>query len=235
MNIPLVRLSSVSKRFSLHHKSLGLKQSLIGVFKSRWRSSFLEDFSALSDISLSLEKGDSLALLGHNGSGKSTLLQIIAGIIRPNSGSVITNGKVIPLIELGVGFHHELTGEENIYLNASLLGLSNREIKKKYNEIVEFSGLGSFIDTPVKHYSSGMYMRLGFSVAVNANPDVLLADEILAVGDIEFQEKCKIKIRELQDRGMALILVTHSLDQAKEFCRQYVRLDHGRIVDSGRF
>lgn len=229
-----VSVQNIGKEFVLRHGGWGLKQGFVGLFHSRWRQS-TERFQALADVSFSLAQGEALALVGHNGSGKSTLLQLLAGVIRPSTGTLLTYGRVAPLIELGVGFHPELTGEENIYLNGSLYGLSNREIRTRYNEIVDFSGLGNFIDTPVKNYSSGMYMRLGFSVAVHVNPDLLLADEILAVGDVDFQAKCHARIRDMQADGMALILVTHSITEASQFCQRYLRLDHGRVVEEGKF
>jgi ABC-2 type transport system ATP-binding protein/lipopolysaccharide transport system ATP-binding protein len=153
----------------------------------------------------------------------------------PTQGSVQAFGRIAPLIELGVGFHPELTGEENIYLNASLFGLSNKETYARFNDIADFSGLGDFIDTPVKNYSSGMYMRLGFAVAVHVNPQILLADEILAVGDQDFQDKCYQRIRDMQDDGMALILVTHSREQGQRFCQRYLHLEKGKVIDEGVF
>lgn len=230
-----INVKDVSKEFNLHHTPYRtLKQRFVGIWSTRSRMTS-ERLEVLKNISFNLEKGESLALLGHNGSGKSTLMQLLAGVMSPTSGSVYVNGRIAPLIELGVGFHPELTGQENIYLNASLYGLSNKETRAIYSEIVEFSGLGKFIDTPVKHYSSGMYMRLGFSVAVHVRPSILLADEILAVGDAEFQQKCFDRIRLMQNEGMSLILVTHNDHQAKQFCRRYMKLDHGKIVDEGLF
>lgn len=228
---PGVSVEGVSKTFYLHHNRVdSLKGKMVGLFKSRWRQR-VERFEALHEVSFSLTQGESVALLGRNGSGKSTLMQVIAGVLRPSSGRVRTVGRIAPLIELGVGFHPELTGEENIYLNASLYGLRNRETAQLYKQITEFSELGHFIDIPVKNYSSGMYMRLGFSVAAHLNPDILLADEILAVGDQAFQEKCHDRIRELQRNGLILVLVTHAMAQAEQFCTRYIRLDQGRVVE----
>lgn len=232
MNQLVLKADGLSKQFVLHHNRGGLKQKLVGIFNARYRER-REKFFAVSDVSFSLSRGESLALIGHNGSGKSTLLQLVSGILKPTTGSVYSSGRIAPLIELGVGFHHELTGAENIYLNASLLGLRNRETRARFNEIVDFSGLGDFIDTPVKNYSSGMFMRLGFSVAVHVNPQTLLADEVLAVGDAEFQDKCFQRIRDMQEDGMALILVTHSHDQARHFCQRFLTLESGRVVDQG--
>lgn len=234
MSNVVIQADNLTKQFLLRHNRGGLKHKLQGLLDPRHRER-IEEFVAVQDISLSLSKGQSLALIGHNGSGKSTLLQLLSGILVPSSGTLYTSGRIAPLIELGVGFHPDLTGEENIYLNASLFGLSNKETRAQFNNIVDFSGLGKFIDTPVKNYSSGMYMRLGFSVAVHVQPQTLLADEILAVGDSEFQEKCHQRIRDMQADGMALILVTHSSEQAQQFCQRYLTLDHGRMVDTGTF
>ncbi|HHQ2716937.1 TPA: ABC transporter ATP-binding protein [Pseudomonas aeruginosa] len=232
MSQVVLRADGLSKQFVLRHNRGGLKQKLVGMFNPRYRER-KEKFHAVSDVSFTLSKGESLALIGHNGSGKSTLLQLASGILKPSSGSVQSTGRIAPLIELGVGFHHELTGAENIYLNASLYGLKNKETRARFNRIVDFSGLGEFIDTPVKNYSSGMYMRLGFSVAVHVDPQTLLADEVLAVGDAEFQGKCFQRIRDMQDEGMALVLVTHSHDQARHFCQRFLTLEKGRVVDQG--
>jgi len=229
----VIVVDKVSKSFKLHHNRVeSLKGRFVGIFKHRWRQR-TESFHALENVSFRVRRGDSLALMGSNGSGKSTLLQIIAGILRPSDGRVQVQGRVAPLIELGVGFNPELTGEENIYLNASLYGFRNHEIRARLAKIVEFSELGHFIDTPVKNYSSGMYMRLGFSVAVHLDPEILLADEILAVGDVSFQEKCQKKIADLQRSGMTLILVSHSLDQVSRFCTSFIRLDKGRMAERG--
>ncbi|MHB8564837.1 MAG: ABC transporter ATP-binding protein [Acidiferrobacteraceae bacterium] len=228
-----ISVEHISKTFALRHNRVdSLKGKVVGLFKRRWRQR-IEQFEALHDVSFTVSHGESVALLGHNGSGKSTLLQIITRILRPTSGRVRVQGRIAPLIELGVGFNPELTGEENIYLNASLFGFSNRRTAALYQEIVQFSELGDFIDTPVKNYSSGMYMRLGFSVAAHLNPDILLADEVLAVGDQAFQDKCHNRIRELQRNGLILVLVTHSQAQAAQFCTRYIRLDHGRVIDQG--
>ncbi len=230
----LVIVDRISKEFILHHNRVdSLKGRFVGLFHKRHRPT-RERFQALSDVSFSIGPGEAIGLLGRNGSGKSTLLQIIAGILKPTSGSVITRGRVAPLIELGVGFHPELTGEENIYLNASLYGLRNRDIRQRARAIIEFSELAHFIDIPVKNYSSGMYMRLGFSIAVHLEPDVMLADEILAVGDATFQEKCRKRIGEMRRNGMGIVLVSHSEEQVRSLCDSFVRLDGGRVVEAGR-
>lgn len=234
-NLNVIKVDNISKQFILHHTPYRtLKQKIIGLTKSRSKLT-TEKFQALQDVSFSLNQGESIALLGHNGSGKSTLLQILAGIMPPSKGFVTVKGRIVPLIELGVGFHPELTGLENIYLNASLFGLQNKETRIILDDIIEFSGLGTFIDVPVKHYSSGMYVRLGFSVAVHINPSILLADEILAVGDIDFQKKCFNKIKEMQNNGLTLVLVTHSEEQARQFCEKFIVLEHGKVINQGHY
>lgn len=224
-------VNHLRKEFILrHNRAMGLKSRVLGLMYKD-KKEHREHFVALNDISFQVEQGEALGLLGHNGSGKSTLLQIIAGILEPTKGSVITRGRVAPLIQLGVGFNPELTGYDNIFLNASLYGFLNRDIKKRLKDIIDFSELAHFIDTPLKNYSTGMQMRLGFSVAVHLNPDILLADEILAVGDQQFQEKCLTKIIELRNAGMTLVLVSHSPEQVRSFCDQCIRLDHGQVID----
>ncbi|MBO2927889.1 MULTISPECIES: ABC transporter ATP-binding protein [Pseudomonadaceae] len=234
MSSIVLKAENLSKEFTIRHNRGGMKHKIAGIFNSRFKER-VEKFRAVNNVSFTLSKGESLSLIGHNGSGKSTLLQLVSGILIPTYGSVFSNGRIAPLIELGVGFHPELTGEENIYLNASLYGLSNKETRARFNRIVDFSGLGSFIDIPVKNYSSGMYMRLGFSVAVNVEPKILLADEVLAVGDEDFQSKCYQQIRDMQDDGMALILVTHSKEQGRLFCQRYIHLEKGSVIDEGEF
>ena len=229
-----VIVEHVSKEFILrHNRAMGLKTRFLALFHKDKRER-REHFQALHDVSFTVEQGEALGLLGHNGSGKSTLLQIIAGILQPTAGRVVTHGRIAPLIQLGVGFNPELTGMENIFLNASLYGFRNCDVKKRLKGIVEFSELAHFIDTPLKNYSSGMQMRLGFSVAVHLQPDILLADEILAVGDQAFQDKCHDKIAGLRRNGMTLILVSHSKEQVNKFCDQFVRLEYGRVVETGR-
>ena len=228
-----VVVENVSKSFVLtHNRVISLKGRFIGLFRDRWRQQS-ELFTALADVSFRVGRSEAFALMGPNGAGKSTLLQIIAGILQPTSGQVLTRGRVMPLIGLGVGFSPELTGEENIYLNASLFGFDNRDIRDRYDAILDFSQLASFIDVPIKNYSSGMYMRLAFSIAVHLDPEILLADEVLAVGDAEFQEKCLQRVRDMRSEGMTLILVSHSMELVNQFCDRYVRLESGRVVDKG--
>ena len=223
----------VTKDFILvHNPQDSLKKRFVGLVHKRWRSTKIP-LRALDGVSFTVKCGEAMGIMGPNGSGKSTLLSILAGIIPPSSGHVETRGMAAPMIELGVGFTPDLTGEENIYLNASLYGFTNRRIQSLFPKIVEFSGLGEFIYEPVKNYSSGMYARLGFSVAIHVEPDVLMADEIIAVGDSDFQKKCFARIRELRKRGMTLLLVSHSESQVAEFCDRYIRMAKGRIVRQG--
>lgn len=224
-----VETEGVSKRFRLfkeHNQTL--KQTLL-----RGRRAVFEDFWALEDVSLQVESGTTYGLIGENGSGKSTLLKCIARILEPDKGTIRTNGHVSALLELGAGFHPELSGRENVFLNGAILGMRSKELKARFDEIVAFSGIERFIDTPVKNYSSGMYVRLGFSIAINVQPDILLIDEILAVGDEEFQQKCRDKFAELQQGGSTIIIVSHSMDLVKELCERAAWLEHGSLRRTG--
>ncbi len=235
MTNSVITARELTKVFRLDHEpGRGLKNRFVGLFDKR-QGLVREEFCALNNFTLSVERGDSLAVFGNNGAGKSTLLQLIAGTIKPTSGEIIVKGRVAPLIELGVGFQQDLTGEENIYLHASLYGLSNRQTRRLFDRITAFSGLGKFIDVPIKTYSLGMYMRLAFSVAVHMEPDILLADELLAVGDSDFQQKCLARISDMQRDGMTLILVSHSIPQAEAACRRFIVLEKGGIIDQGLF
>jgi ABC-type polysaccharide/polyol phosphate transport system ATPase subunit len=189
--------------------------------------------AALRHVSFVVDRGEAFGIIGRNGSGKSTLLKLISGILKPTSGKVAVNGRVAALIELGAGFHPEITGRENIYINGIMLGLSRREVDQRFDKIVEFSGISEFLDQPVKTYSSGMYVRLGFAVAVHVDPDVLLIDEVLSVGDEEFSARCVAKIQELKYRGVTLLFVTHQLDQVRNLCDRALWLDHGRTEAIG--
>ena len=191
------------------------------------------DFFALKDVSFRMEHGESIAVVGSNGAGKSTLLGLAAGVATPNSGQVLINGKVSALLELGSGFHPDLTGGENLILNAALLGLTRRKTMERVEQIVEYSGLGDFINEPLRTYSSGMVMRLGFSVAIQADPDILLIDEILAVGDAAFQEKCRRTLDDLIRAGKSLLFVSHSGSAVRSMCNRAIWLDHGSIVMDG--
>jgi ABC-type polysaccharide/polyol phosphate transport system ATPase subunit len=189
--------------------------------------------AALRDVSFAVDRGEAFGIIGRNGSGKSTLLKLISGILKPTSGKVAVNGRIAALIELGAGFHPEITGRENIYINGIMLGLTRREIEQRFDKIVEFSGIKEFLDQPVKTYSSGMYVRLGFAVAVHVDPDILIIDEVLSVGDEEFSAKCVAKIQEMKYRGVTLIFVTHQLDQVRTLCDRALWLDHGMLEAIG--
>lgn len=225
----IARIENVSKRFVMH-KEKTAKERLLNFKNSR---SSKEDFWALSDINLEIEAGKTVGLVGHNGSGKSTLLKIIGGIIEPTRGQVLRRGRIAPLLELGAGFHPDLTGRENIFLNAAILGLTKTETERHFDAIVDFSGIESFIDTQVKFYSSGMYVRLAFSIAVHVDPDFLLVDEVLAVGDQPFQQKCMSKISEFQKDGRTIALVSHSAAQISSLCDSVVVLENGRMLHNG--
>jgi ABC-type polysaccharide/polyol phosphate transport system ATPase subunit len=188
---------------------------------------------ALKDISFVVDRGEAFGIVGRNGSGKSTMLKIISGILKPTSGTVSVHGRIAALIELGAGFHPEITGRENVYINGIMLGLTRKEIDARFDRIIEFAGIGDFLDQPVKTYSSGMYVRLGFAVAVHVDPDILLIDEVLSVGDEEFSQKCIAKIQEMKYRGVTLIFVTHQLEQVRKLCDRALWLDHGEATAIG--
>ncbi|MFZ4718038.1 MAG: ABC transporter ATP-binding protein [Ilumatobacteraceae bacterium] len=215
----------LSKKFRVfHERHQSLKQALL----NRRRGAY-QEFAALDDVTFDVHKGETFAVVGHNGSGKSTLLKCLTNILRPDGGSVTVHGNISALLELGAGFHPELSGRENVFLNAAILGVPRKEIAAKFDEIVAFAELERFIDQPVKNYSSGMYVRLGFAVAVNVDPDVLIVDEVLAVGDASFQAKCMNKIEEFRDKGRTIILVTHSLESAATISQRVAWLDHGHL------
>lgn len=225
MAAPLIRVEGVSKRFRLRHdKSLKERLTAIG------KPSPSDAFWALRDIDFEVDPATTLALVGQNGSGKSTLLKVVGGILAPTEGVVSRRGRVAALLELGAGFHTDLTGRENVYLNASILGLSRAETDKYFDAIVDFSGIEPFIDTQVKFYSSGMYVRLAFAVAVHVDPEILLVDEVLSVGDEAFQHKCIERIKRFQREGRTILFVTHSLDQVTQLCDRAIMLDHGRVI-----
>lgn len=225
MSEPAIRVEDLSKVFRLHtERRSSLKETVV-----RGRSRRAGTFQALEGVSFEVPRGTTVGLIGHNGSGKSTLLKILAGVYRPTSGAVVVDGRVSALLELGAGFHGELTGRENIYLNGSILGMSRREIESSMDDIIEFAGIGDFIDSPVKVYSSGMYVRLGFAIAVTLDPEILIVDEIIAVGDEEFQRKCFDHLFRLRNQGTTIVLVTHSMGLAAELCDSAVWLDHGHV------
>jgi ABC-2 type transport system ATP-binding protein len=228
-NTPVISIQNVSKRFVIR-KEKSLKERLVNFGRSRLHK---DDFWALRDVDLEICAGSTVGLIGPNGSGKSTLLKMISGILQPTSGSVHLRGRLAALLELGAGFHPDLTGRENVYLNASILGLSKKQTDQHFDAMVDFSGIEPFIDTQVKFYSSGMYVRLAFAVAVHVDPDILLVDEVLAVGDEAFQRKCLERIRGFQHEGRTIVLVTHGLDQVAEFCDRAIVLEHGMVAADG--
>jgi len=224
-----VTVEGVSKRFRLYHeRGNSLKERFVKRGQARY-----EDLWALNDLSFDVKEGETIGILGHNGSGKSTLLKCICGVLQPTQGQVVVRGTLAGLLELGAGFQPELSGRDNVYLNGSMLGLSRRDVEKVFDEIVEFAELEQFIDNQVKFYSSGMYVRLGFAVAVSVKPDILVIDEVLAVGDERFQRKCLQRIREFKEQGRTIIVVTHSADQVKSICDRAVVLSHGNMLDVG--
>ncbi|WP_251445095.1 MULTISPECIES: ABC transporter ATP-binding protein [unclassified Microbacterium] len=226
----IVRLNGVVKEFRVR-KDNSLKDRIVhfGRLGEEHRSTF----TAVSDVTLAIEAGTTVGLLGANGSGKSTLLKLIGGIVSPTRGTVQTRGRMAALLELGAGFHPDLSGRENVYLNASLLGLSREQITARFDDILAFSGIGEFIDTAVKFYSSGMYVRLAFAVAVHTDPDILLVDEVLAVGDEAFQRKCMERIAQFRQEGRTIILVSHAANQVQELCDRGIVLSHGEVVFDG--
>lgn len=229
MNDFAVEVKNVSKKFRLFHER---NQSIKAAVMRRKVASY-EDFWALKDISFGVPKGSTFGLVGSNGSGKSTLLKCLARILTPDSGSIVAQGRVASLLEVGSGFHPEMSGRENIYLNGSILGMTRREIDAKFDMIVDFSGIRNFIDQPVKNYSSGMYVRLGFAIAIHVDPDVLVVDEILAVGDAEFQQKCEQKFIELKEAGRTVVLVSHSLPSIEKMCDQAAWIEKGALKQVG--
>jgi lipopolysaccharide transport system ATP-binding protein len=224
-----VRVDDVSKKFRLYHeRNQTLKSAIL-----RGKASRHEDFWALRDVTFEVKQGQTHGLIGSNGSGKSTLLKCLAKIYWPTSGDIEYRGRMASLLEVGSGFHLELSGRENIYLNGSILGMSKREIDSKFDEIVDFSGVERFLDQPVKNYSSGMYVRLGFSIAINVDPDILVVDEVLSVGDEEFQRKCFQKFRELKAAGKTIIIVTHAMPVVRDLCDTATWLRSGSVVQVG--
>lgn len=226
---PIVKVENLSKRFVVN-KENSLRSRVVGLNRGRKHR---EDFWALRDLDLEVETGSTVGLVGHNGSGKSTLLKSIGGILEPTSGAVWRRGRLAALLELGAGFHGDLTGRENVFLNGAILGLTRSETASLFDEIIAFSGVEDFIDTQVKFYSSGMYVRLAFAVAVHVDPDLLLVDEVLAVGDEPYQRKCLARIAEFQKEGRSIILVSHAADQVIQLCDKVVVLESGRKVHEG--
>ena len=225
-----IKVDNVSKKFKIYYdKPNTLKERLVF-----WNKTKVDYHEVLKNINLTIKKGETVALIGVNGSGKSTLLKLMTKIIYPTEGKIITNGKLTSLLELGAGFHPDFTGRENIYFNASIFGLSAAEIDARVQDIIDFSELGEFIDAPVRTYSSGMYMRLAFSVAINVDAEILLIDEILAVGDQHFQDKCFAKLEELKNSDKTIVIVSHSLGAVKKLCNRGIWIYNGEVKEDGK-
>lgn len=228
----MIEVNDVTMQFRMNNdKILSLKEFVTTALRGKLK---YDKFTALDHVSFSVEKGETLGLIGRNGAGKSTILKVISGILKPTEGSVKTYGNVVPMLELGSGFDYELTGKENIFLNGAILGYSEEFLNEKYDEIVEFSELGDFIHSPIRNYSSGMLARLAFSVATVVNPDILIVDEILSVGDASFQEKSRRRMMELMGGGTTVLFVSHSLEQIRELCSHVVWLEHGQVKMIGK-
>ena len=225
--MPIVSVKNISLKFKMEqNRANSLKEFCVRWLKRDLKS---EDFWALTDVSFDVEKGDVIGIIGHNGAGKSTLLKVISGIMKPTKGMIEAHGNIVPMLELGSGFDMELSGRENIYLNGAILGYSEEFLNEKYDEIVAFSELGNFIEAPLRTYSSGMLARLAFSVACIVEPEILIVDEILSVGDADFQEKSRARMMELMTGGTTVFFVSHSLKQIREMCNKVVWLEHGKI------
>ncbi|MEM7140386.1 MAG: ABC transporter ATP-binding protein [Actinomycetota bacterium] len=230
MSTGSITVSGVSKKFRLErNRPSSIKEAMLRL----GRANDADDFWVLRDIDLEIPPGSFFGLIGHNGSGKSTLLRLMAGIHRPTTGTIASNGRLSALLELGSGFHPDLTGRENVYLNGAMLGLSRKQMAASMDSIIEFSGIGEFIDEPVKIYSSGMYVRLGFAVSVNVDPEILLVDEVIAVGDEEFQRRCMAHMNMLRERGTTIVLVSHNTQLMTDLCDTLGWLDHGRLQTVG--
>ncbi len=241
MNQPIIEIKNLSKKYSISHAGTykTLRESIIETVKKPFQlfsagsKSNKEEFWALKNIEFNVEKGEKIGIIGRNGAGKTTLLKILSQITYPTTGEVKLHGRVASLLEVGTGFHMELTGRENIFLNGAILGMKQLEIRKKFDEIVEFSGVEKFLDTPVKRYSSGMHVRLAFAVAAHLEPEILLIDEVLAVGDVEFQKKCLGKMKDVARQGRTVIFVSHNMAAVKNLCPKCILLKDGQIDDSG--
>lgn len=227
----MIRAENISMRYLMAYDRVqSLKEFVVQKLKGKLK---YEEFWALKHVSFEVQKGEVLGIIGHNGAGKSTLLKVISGILKPTEGKLEAHGNIVPMLELGSGFDTDLTGRENIFLNGSILGYSEQYLKEKYNEIVEFSELGKFIEIPIRNYSSGMLMRLAFSIATVVKPEILIVDEILAVGDSDFQAKSKARMMELMRGGATVLFVSHSMDQIREMCSRVLWLEHGEIKGLG--
>lgn len=229
----MIKLENISMKFNLGiERNYSIKEAFISIFDKKRRLKKTE-FWALNDVSFEVKKGEVIGLIGSNGAGKSTLLKVVSGVMKPTKGKVTVNGQVSPMIELGAGFDYELTARENIYLNGAILGYSKQFIDDKFEEIVEFSELRDFLDAPVKNFSSGMVAKLAFSIATVVDPEILIVDEILSVGDIKFQEKSKNKMMEMIKGGTTVLYVSHSLESIEELCDRVVWLEHGTLIKVG--
>lgn len=227
----IIRANDISMRYLMTYDRIqSIKEYIVQMLRGKIK---YEEFWALKNVSFEVDRGEVVGIIGHNGAGKSTLLKVISGILKPTGGSLEVHGNVVPMLELGSGFDHDLTGRENIFLNGSILGYSEKYLKEKYEQIVEFSELGKFIDVPIRNYSSGMLMRLAFSIATVVQPEILIVDEILAVGDAAFQEKSKARMLELMGGGTTVLFVSHSLEQIREMCDRVIWLEHGQIKAIG--
>lgn len=227
----IIRANDISMRYLMTYDRIqSIKEYIVQMLRGKIK---YEEFWALKNVSFEVERGEVVGIIGHNGAGKSTLLKVISGILKPTGGSLEVHGNVVPMLELGSGFDHDLTGRENIFLNGSILGYSEKYLKEKYEQIVEFSELGKFIDVPIRNYSSGMLMRLAFSIATVVQPEILIVDEILAVGDAAFQEKSKARMLELMSGGTTVLFVSHSLEQIREMCDRVIWLEHGQMKAIG--
>lgn len=227
----IIRANDISMRYLMTYDRIqSIKEYVVQLLRGKIK---YEEFWALKNVSFEVARGEVVGIIGHNGAGKSTLLKVISGILKPTGGSLEVHGNVVPMLELGSGFDHDLTGRENIFLNGSILGYSEKYLKEKYEQIVEFSELGKFIDVPIRNYSSGMLMRLAFSIATVVQPEILIVDEILAVGDAAFQEKSKARMLELMSGGTTVLFVSHSLEQIREMCDRVIWLEHGQIKAIG--
>jgi len=232
MGKTMIEVSDVTMKFHMNtDKIMSLKEFVTLGLRGKLK---FEDFTALENISFSVKRGETLGLIGRNGAGKSTILKVISGILKPTCGSVACRGSVVPMLELGSGFDFDLTGRENIFLNGAILGYSEQFLREKYDEIAAFSELGDFIEVPIRNYSSGMLARLAFSVATEVNPEILIVDEILSVGDASFQEKSRRRMMELMGGGTTVLFVSHSLAQIREMCDRVIWLEHGRVKMFGK-
>ncbi len=222
---PIIDVQHVSMKFNLMEEKVDtLKEYIVKLIKGKL---FYNEFVALNDVSFQIEKGDILGIVGFNGAGKSTMLKILAGVLKPTNGKVVVNGTVAPLIEVGAGFDPELTAKENIFLNGAILGHSRKFLQQHFDEIIDFAELRTFVNVPVKNFSSGMYARLGFAIATVVKPDILIVDEVLSVGDYRFQEKCEKRIQEMINGGTTIIIVSHDIDMIERLCNKVLWLDHG--------